>query len=132
MFSPDDEQIKAALATDRTIDITTTGRRSGQPRRIEIWFHQLNGRIYISGLPGSRGWYANLLEHPDFTFHLKQSVHADLPARARPLTDPDERKRVLRDLLAGIGRESAFDEWIDRSPIIEVQFRRRRSSQEGL
>ncbi len=131
MLSPDDQHIKAALANDRTIDITTTGRRSGQPRRIEIWFHQLSGRIYISGLPGRRDWYANLLAHPDFTFHLKNSVRADLPARARPLTDPDERQQVLRELLAGIGRESAFDDWIDRSPIIEVQFRRRRSAKKA-
>jgi hypothetical protein len=50
-----DERVRRALASDRTIDITTTGRRSGQPRRIEIWFHNLGGRIYISGLPGSRG-----------------------------------------------------------------------------
>ena len=29
---------------ERTIDITTLGRRSGIPRRIEVWFHHLDGR----------------------------------------------------------------------------------------
>jgi len=43
------------------------------------------------------------------------------------VTDPAERERVLRNLLAGIGRESAYDDWIDASPIIEVQFLDRRS-----
>jgi nitroimidazol reductase NimA-like FMN-containing flavoprotein (pyridoxamine 5'-phosphate oxidase superfamily) len=41
-----------ALASDRVIDITTTGRQTGQPRRIEIWFHRANGNYYITGTPG--------------------------------------------------------------------------------
>jgi hypothetical protein len=33
-----DERIRQAVGRDRTIDITMIGRRSGRPRRIEIWF----------------------------------------------------------------------------------------------
>ena len=43
--------VDAALERGHTIDITTTGRRSGEPRRIEIVFHNVDGRIYISGVP---------------------------------------------------------------------------------
>jgi hypothetical protein len=82
-----DERIAQALARDRTIDITTTGRKSGQPRRIEIWFYPADWHTR-SGSPGRRFWYANLLADPEFTIHLKDSVQADLPARARPVTDP--------------------------------------------
>ncbi|HYB29968.1 MAG TPA: nitroreductase/quinone reductase family protein [Solirubrobacteraceae bacterium] len=110
-----------ALAHDRTVDITTIGRRSGQPRRIEIWFHNLDGHIYISGLPGRRGWYANVVAHPDFVFHLKETAHADIPARAHPIADPADRRRVLSGLLAGIGREGALEDWVDRSRLIEVE-----------
>jgi deazaflavin-dependent oxidoreductase (nitroreductase family) len=117
-----DERARRALADDRTIDITTTGRRSGQPRRIEIWFHNLGGRIYISCLPGQRGWYANLVANPEFVFHLKETAQIDLPARARLITDPPERQRVLHELLAGIGREADLESWAATSPIIEVQF----------
>src|SRR5437870_1705763 len=79
-----DGPVKQALERDRTIDITTRGRKTGQPRRKEIWFHNVEGRLYITGTPGRRDWYANLLAHPEFTFHLKQSVRADLPAVACP------------------------------------------------
>jgi hypothetical protein len=115
------EQVQRALADDRTVDITTIGRRSGQPRRIEIWFHNLDGRIYISGRPGLRGWYANVVAHPDFEFHLKESAQADIPARAHPITDPAERRRVLSGVLARIGREGALEDWVDHSPLIEVE-----------
>ena len=59
-----DESVQQALERDRTIDITTTGRNTGQPRRKEIWFHNIEGRLYITGTPGSRDWYANLAANP--------------------------------------------------------------------
>src|SRR5690242_11293432 len=105
-----DAQVREALTQERTIDITTTGRKTGQPRRLEIWFHNLDGALYITGLPGERGWYANLLAHPAFTFHLKGRVHADLPAHARAITASEERRRVLAAILARLGREAELAE----------------------
>ena len=43
--------IQAALERGHTIDITTTGRRNGEPRRLEIVFNKIDGLIYISGTP---------------------------------------------------------------------------------
>jgi deazaflavin-dependent oxidoreductase (nitroreductase family) len=121
------EAVKA-LGSDRIIDITTTGRQSGQPRRIEIWFHRLDGKYYITGTPGRpRSWYANLVAHPSFTFHLKQSATADLPATARPVTDPAEREKVLAGILASLSdvpsvAEQALADWVAGSPLVEVIF----------
>jgi hypothetical protein len=78
------DEIKQALAKDRVIDMTTTGRTSGQPRRKETWFHNIDGQVYLTGTPGKRDWYANMVAHPAFTFHLKESAMADLAARAHP------------------------------------------------
>lgn len=65
------------------------------PRRTEIWFLRLDGRTFITGTPGSRAWYANLRANERFTFHLKESVAADLPARAVRVTDPALRRWVF-------------------------------------
>lgn len=115
-------EVQAALAQERTIDITTIGRRSGQPRRLEMWFHNVGGRIYITGTPGRRDWYANLVAHPDFTFHLKESVTADLPARARPITEPGERRRVFGAVLEKLDRDGQLDAWMQGAPLVEVTF----------
>lgn len=117
------DQIQNALETDRTIDITTIGRKSGQPRRLEIWFHNINGRLYITGTPGTRDWYANMVENPEFTFHLKESAQADLSARARPITERDERREVLAAIIAGLGDTGSkrdLDQWVRESPLVEV------------
>jgi deazaflavin-dependent oxidoreductase (nitroreductase family) len=111
-------EIEQALATDRTIDITTTGRRSGAPRRIEIWFHRVDGRIYITGSPGTRDWYANLIANPTFTFHLKGSARADLAAVAAPV-EGAEKARVLQAIADEMGPGGhALD--VGTSPLVEV------------
>ena len=114
-------KIQLALERDRTIDITTTGRRSGKPRRIEIWFHNLNGRLFIAGSPGRRDWYANLRANPQFIFHLKGSVQADLAARARPIQEEAERRQVLSGIFRSLGRDgSELEQWVAESPLVEV------------
>jgi len=118
-----DEKVKRALERDRTIDITTTGRKTGLPRRLEIWFHHLEGRLYITGLPGRRDWYANLQANPDFIFHLKGSVNADLPARAKPIVDETERRAVLARILQNLDGQRDLEAWVARSPLVEVELK---------
>jgi deazaflavin-dependent oxidoreductase (nitroreductase family) len=113
------DEILAALERNRTIDITTTGRASGRPRRIELWAWVAYGAVYLTGTPGRRGWYANLKANPDFTFHLKHSVQADLAARARPVEDSDERRAVLAQLRPN---SPDLEAWIARAPLVEVEF----------
>ncbi len=115
------EQIKQALEKDRTVDITTTGRKTGLPRRVEIWFYNLDGRLYISGLPGTRDWYANMVANPEFIFHLKRSVKADLPATARPITDEAERRETFIKLFEKLDGERNLEEWMAGSPLVEVE-----------
>ena len=117
-----DERIRRALTEGRTIDITTIGRTSGQPRRIEMWYHNLDGTVYITGTPGKRDWYANVLAHPDFTFHLKQDVVADLTARATPVTDPARRREILTRITGRVGHSADLEAWLADSPLVEVAF----------
>ena len=45
--------------------LTTTGRRSGQPREIEIWFTERDGRYYLVAEHGEQtGWVQNLRTNP--------------------------------------------------------------------
>ncbi|CAN5522075.1 hypothetical protein BH23CHL2_BH23CHL2_07820 [soil metagenome] len=112
--------VQQALENDRVIDITTIGRKSGNPTRKEIWFHNIDGKIYITGTPGRRDWYANLAENPKFTFHLKETVEADLNGTARPITDEDEKRRVLAKILANLDRSAEIDQWASDSPLVKV------------
>lgn len=114
------EAIRRVLRHGQTVDITTTGRRSGEPRRIEISLHSFGGRLYISGMPSprTRAWLHNLRADPRMTLHLKQLVQADLPATAREITDEGERREVLAKV-ARVWRRDP-EPMVRFSPLIEV------------
>ncbi len=115
-----DQPIRDALARGGVVDITPTGRKSGRPQRIEIVFHNVGGRLYISGMPGfKRSYIANLTADPQFTFHLKGPVKADLAATARVITDEAERREVLPHI-ARIWKRDDIDTMIESSPLFEV------------
>ena len=121
----------AAGTRERIVDITTTGRRTGRPRRIEIFFYRAHGATYLcSGAGGGpTSWHANLRADPAFTFHLKHGVRADLPARAVPVTDPDERIAVLTAIVddlnqphdPGTIRPTRLQDWA-KSRLMRVTF----------
>jgi len=128
-----DQAVADALAIDRTsgarertVDITTVGRKSGEPRRIETWFYRVDGTVYLTGLPGKRGWAANLEADPSFTFHLKNGVQADLPAHATRIVDANERLRLFTAIFEELRQISDsrrdLDEWVAASPLFAVEF----------
>jgi deazaflavin-dependent oxidoreductase (nitroreductase family) len=114
-----------------TIDITTIGARTGRPRRIEVWFHRVDGRWYLTGVPGPRNWYANLRANPHFTVHLKHGANVDLPATAASVDEPTRRRVITTvldlqnrpDIAARTGgQRQDFDAWLAHSPLVEIVF----------
>ncbi|MGF1599500.1 MAG: nitroreductase/quinone reductase family protein [Acidimicrobiales bacterium] len=128
----DRHAIVDSLLTERTVDIVTTGRRSGQPRTTEIWITVIDGEPLICGSPNAgradvehqpRDWMANLRAKPALVIRLKAGVAADLPATATPVTDRDERHRILSAPPTAYYREAlTFDAALDHSPIVRITF----------
>jgi deazaflavin-dependent oxidoreductase (nitroreductase family) len=128
----DHEAILHSLLNERTVDIVTIGRRSGEPRTTEIWTTVVDGRTYICGSPNAskpdverqpRDWLANLRATPDFTVRLKSSVHVDLPARAEPVADAEERRRVLTAANTEYYRKAvSLEAALAYSPMVRVDF----------
>jgi deazaflavin-dependent oxidoreductase (nitroreductase family) len=119
-MTPLDQPIRDALSRGGVIDITTKGRKTGQPRRMEIVFHNIGGRLYVSGMPGfKRSYIANLEADPHFTFHLKGPVQADLAATARIITDEAERREVLPHI-ARVWKRDDVETMVRQSPLFEV------------
>lgn len=110
-------------------DITTVGRKTGQPRRIEIYFHQIEGNFYLTGRPSDRkrDWAANIETTPEFLLHLKRGIQADVPVYGYPEPDGAERGRILRRALIEnwdsppAGVDKALPDWVERSPFIRFE-----------
>lgn len=118
-------ETKDALDRGGIADITTIGRKSGKPRRIEIYFHHFDGEYYLLGRPGKkRDWEANIKANPGFTLHLKRDVTADIAAVGEPEPDPDVRRSILlRALIENWDSDperaqAAVHKWVADSPFI--------------
>jgi deazaflavin-dependent oxidoreductase (nitroreductase family) len=117
-----DPAVIQALQHSQTIDLTTTGRRTGQARRIEIFLHADRGLLFISGMPRpqTRSWIHNIEADPHVTVHLKHGVHADVPALARVVTDPAERRPLIESAAARWGRHDV-ELMMEQSPLIVLE-----------
>jgi deazaflavin-dependent oxidoreductase (nitroreductase family) len=87
--------------------LTTTGRRSGAPHRIEIWFGLHEGTVYLLSGGGDRSdWVRNLMVSPAIVMELGGDVR---PATARVLEDGTEEDALARRLLVEKYRASGDD-----------------------
>jgi deazaflavin-dependent oxidoreductase (nitroreductase family) len=122
-----EQNIVDVLSRGGVVDITTTGRTTGLPRRIEIYFHHFDGEYFITGRPGRRrrDWLANMVTNPNFTLHLKRGVGADLPATAVEVSDPEERARILFRILTESWNttpeqaQADLPAWVEGAPLIQ-------------
>ncbi len=90
--------IDPALATEAYCYLTTTGRVTGNPHTIEIWFALVEDTAYLlAGAGRGSDWVRNLIKNPNA--HLRIATqHFDTTARL--VTDPAEdalARRLLVD-----------------------------------
>lgn len=113
-----------ALARYQTIDLTTRGRNSGEPRTVEIWWFRVEGRFVITGTPGRRDWLANVLTDPNVEIVAGEQKIA---ATVTPVTDAQFRRRVFTDSRTSwYQTQEELDRLVATAPMIEVTFDRER------
>jgi deazaflavin-dependent oxidoreductase (nitroreductase family) len=104
MDQPEEKRVLfAKLAGEEYCYVTTTGRVSGRPHEIEIWFGLNNGTLFLlSGGMDKSDWVKNLKKNPSATVRIaKHTFHAT----ARIVTDERE-EMTARYLLA-----EKYQEW---------------------
>ena len=100
-----------ALADEDYCYLTTTGRVSGEPREIEIWFGLRGSTVYIlSGGRDRSNWVKNLMRDAHVTVRIGDSTFA---GTARIVEEGDEdavARRLLLDKYAP-GYSGDLTEW---------------------
>jgi deazaflavin-dependent oxidoreductase (nitroreductase family) len=113
-----------ALPLTATCDVNTIGRRSGEVRRIEIWYVLVDGQIVLTGTPGPRSWLANLRTRPDAVLHLHNPA-SDLTVVAREVTDRAERRRVAEEAWRlqpwYADQPYSMEDWIAEAPMVVLE-----------
>jgi deazaflavin-dependent oxidoreductase (nitroreductase family) len=102
--------------------LTTTGRRTGHPHTIEIWFglNDDQDRVFLlSGGGEQSDWVRNLIANPTVGLRLGDR---DMITKARVVADPQEEALARRLLLEKYTSRSGDDlsEWAAGSLPIAV------------
>lgn len=101
--------------------LTTTGRKTGKPHRIEIWFAVDNGRLYLlSGGRDRSDWVKNLQANPNVTVELGTDTLAGVAEVIAPDTLDDRHAREL--LVQKYRKGNELAEWGRTSLPIVIRF----------
>lgn len=80
------------VATQSEVEITTIGRKSGQPHAKPIWFVYDQGHFYVqAGKEGKSDWYLNLKKNPQLTLKI---ATVSFTGKAKFIDDPKETERI--------------------------------------
>jgi deazaflavin-dependent oxidoreductase (nitroreductase family) len=97
--------------------LTTTGRRTGLPREIEIWFTHRAGRCYLVAESGERAqWVRNLRADPRVRWRIGANTYA---GRARMVDR-------LREAALAAAVRARFEVKYDWGDGLIVELRRKR------
>ena len=115
--------VDPSLASESYCYLTTTGRVSGEPREIEIWFGLDGDTLYmLSGGRDRSDWVKNLIREPEVRVRLGDRV---FEGRARIVSDGDEDARARRLLLEKYspGYSGDLSEWGQTALPVAVDLR---------
>lgn len=119
---PLDPATTKRLAGTRTIDLTTFGRRSGRPSRIEIWWFHFEQSFIVTGTPGPRHWLANVRADPRVIVHVGDTDH---PGHATEVLDPARKQRFFEQSDSEVHwyrSQAQRDRLVAEAPMIEIRF----------
>jgi hypothetical protein len=108
------------MASHDVCYLTTNGRRTGRPHRIEIWFLESEGLVHLFAGDGEAAdWVRNLRQHP--------SVGLELPGRpvhryaASVVESPDPAlRRRMDERYYDTRPDDQLTDWAARATVVRL------------
>ena len=117
----------APNADEQYCYLTTTGRTSGQPREIEIWFGLIGSNLYmLSGSGTEKGrpkahWVRNLVKEPRVSVRIGSTTYSGLARVVEPGSDEDRAARELVVAKYSPSYSSDLSNWGRTSVVVAVE-----------
>ena len=112
----------ADLADVEFCYLTTTGRTSRRPHRIEIWFVAHADGAYLLSNSVRADWYRNLETEPSVVLEIDGHRRE---TSARPVERTDPANAVVRPAMVAkyrTGYENDLREWADTASLVRVEW----------
>ncbi|HUK50974.1 MAG TPA: nitroreductase family deazaflavin-dependent oxidoreductase [Terriglobales bacterium] len=109
-----------SLKKEHFIYLTTTGRKSGKPHTVELWFASQGNRIFLSHEGQETDWIKNLTKIKQVNVRIGSArFHADgcLASNGEPR---ETGKKTLYEKYYGPASKEKIDDWFELSTVIEL------------
>jgi deazaflavin-dependent oxidoreductase (nitroreductase family) len=121
MVSKDDLE---NVASQKLVHLTTTGRMSGKPHTVEIWFALRNEKVYLSHEGKETDWMKNIKKHSQVSFEIGGK---NFNGNAHYLEDGTEEawtgKVALYEKYYGRATKEVIEDWFSLSRLLVVETR---------
>jgi len=110
------------LATTEFCYLTTRGRRTGSPHRIEIWFVAYDGTMFLMSDSDRSDWYRNLMADPSVTLEIAGDARA---TTAVPVDADDARIGSVRASMVQKyqpGYADDLDRWSRTARLVRIEW----------
>ena len=122
MNQPNAQHWPARWAGEPFLYLTSVGRRTGRPHRIEIWFAAHEGRLYLlSGGRERADWVRNLQANPRVTVELGNETYVGV-ARVLEAGAADDQLASQLLLTKCADSEDDLDGWGRTSLPVVIEF----------
>lgn len=111
------EKVKA----EKFIYLTTTGRKSGNPHTVELWFAVADGHVFLSHEGKMTDWMKNLKRNGDVKIKIGSLKLAGKASITSDHGDSREvGKKALYEKYYGPASKEVLDDWFELSKVIEI------------
>jgi deazaflavin-dependent oxidoreductase (nitroreductase family) len=95
------DALRDRLSRSREINITVTGRKSGRPISIPVWFVSEDNKLYLLPVSGSdTQWYKNVLKNPSIQI---EAGNTKAERKVAPVKDPKQVSSIVEKFRAKYG-----------------------------
>ncbi|NNL47490.1 MAG: nitroreductase family deazaflavin-dependent oxidoreductase [Acidimicrobiia bacterium] len=116
-----DPELRDALAIRSVVDLTTFGRITGRPHRIEIWFAFHESTLFmLSGGGTHSDWVKNIIADPAVILHVDDLEVAANARLIRAIDEADLARHLVFEKY-NPGYAGDLTEWRMRSVPIAVE-----------
>jgi deazaflavin-dependent oxidoreductase (nitroreductase family) len=101
--------------------LTTTGRVTGNPHEIEIWFGIQNNGIYLMSGGGTKAdWVKNLLKNPHVTVRIEKHTFRGTARLVKDEQEEMSTRNMLADKYNEREADGSLDEWARTALVVAI------------
>jgi len=104
-------ELLLGLAKEDYCYLTTTGRVTGKPHQIEIWFGAQNTSIYLMAGDHGSDWVRNLLKDPNVTVRIAQRTFTGIARIVKNEREEMTARKLLADKYKERESDGSLSEW---------------------